>query len=640
MGPIQESPSPNAAQITERQRQWSAALFVWGVWGLMVLAALGYVAKYAINVPYADEWDTVVPVITGEEPLSLHYLWKQQNEYRIPLIKVILVGLAKLTHCDFRAGMYASVLSLAATSFLLLIAIRRIRGCLSCLDAIFPLTTLHLGQYENLLMGSQLCYILPVLFLAALLAVVVGRRAAATVWGTAVVGLALLCLPLCGASGVVVVPGLALWLGATGIAEAFLRPQARKGLGFTKVALALGALLLVAAYLYHFERPGYHPSSPSLRATASATLQVLAMALGIAPAWTFWPYSGVVLPVLLAPTLVLLAATGWRQLGERGRCAGLLIFLLAVLSLCVAVGAGRAGLGDRSGLAPRYLVFALPLLWWAYLVWDLYGPPLFQDGARMSLFTVTAAALLLNTSLGWERGQERHQALLAFQHGLSSGQPAPILAVAHAPDLFPWSPERLAHRIESLARAKVGKFRALQEMAYTQLACPTTPGRTNQMVVDGGGWRGTGPDPYLVFGLGARRHVLGVRLQYRLDNGGQPAKSQVYWRDGSRGDGFSEDRRTYHFALKTDPTSATAIIPINDTIDEIRIDPDERPCRFQIEGLWLLLPTSERTVQVCPSPPTNRANSQEAVAPPSCLASRPAPITRVPAFLTGNPGSR
>jgi hypothetical protein len=48
-----------------------AALFVWGVWLLMLLAALGFVWRYGSNVPYLDDWDIVPRVEEREERLAV-----------------------------------------------------------------------------------------------------------------------------------------------------------------------------------------------------------------------------------------------------------------------------------------------------------------------------------------------------------------------------------------------------------------------------------------------------------------------------------------------------------------------------------------------------------------------------------------
>src|SRR6516165_4289227 len=67
---------------------WGASLFVWGIWAIMLLAALVLVGKYGSNVPFGDEWCACVGQLTGECPANASWLWKQENEHRLPLPKL------------------------------------------------------------------------------------------------------------------------------------------------------------------------------------------------------------------------------------------------------------------------------------------------------------------------------------------------------------------------------------------------------------------------------------------------------------------------------------------------------------------------------------------------------------------------
>src|SRR4051812_47939617 len=79
---------------------WGAPAFVGGIWALMLLAALAYVARYGSNAPN-DEWD-YVPILTGNRPPSLASLWDWHLEHRIFLPRLIWLMVIPLTH-DFRA---------------------------------------------------------------------------------------------------------------------------------------------------------------------------------------------------------------------------------------------------------------------------------------------------------------------------------------------------------------------------------------------------------------------------------------------------------------------------------------------------------------------------------------------------------
>src|SRR5437868_1740416 len=85
-----------------------AAVFVWGVWAALLLLALFYVAKFGSRLPFYDDW-LLVPTLTGAEPLTPAYLWEPVNEHRVPLPKLVLYALDRLSGFDFRAGMFLNV---------------------------------------------------------------------------------------------------------------------------------------------------------------------------------------------------------------------------------------------------------------------------------------------------------------------------------------------------------------------------------------------------------------------------------------------------------------------------------------------------------------------------------------------------
>ena len=102
----------------------------------------------------------------------------------------------------------AGLLSAAAVSMLLLA--RKLRGYTSVTDAVLPLSILNLGQAENLLISFSLNLILTAWISVELisLASLAGRRSG---WRLALrFGLFLVLLPLCGGSGLVMLPPLVL----------------------------------------------------------------------------------------------------------------------------------------------------------------------------------------------------------------------------------------------------------------------------------------------------------------------------------------------------------------------------------------------------------------------------------------------
>ena len=149
-----------------------APLFVWGVWAMMLLAALSFVVKYGSNLPVCDEW-RYVPYATGEQPVTAELLWQQHNEHRIPLPKILYLALSRLTHCDYRAGMVLNVVALGALAFSMIRVARRLRGSMSYTDAFFPLVLLQLGQYENLLSSFQVVFVTSAILASIFLLIIV-----------------------------------------------------------------------------------------------------------------------------------------------------------------------------------------------------------------------------------------------------------------------------------------------------------------------------------------------------------------------------------------------------------------------------------------------------------------------------------
>src|SRR5262249_34827209 len=132
-----------------------AATFVGGVWGLLTLAALGFIRAYGSKVPYYDEW-TFVPILTGEEPATLTWLWSQFEEHRIPFFKCFYLALFTLGGGDLRVGMVFNVLLVSALALAMILAARRLRGWVNYADAFFPLALLSWGAADSFFLWGMI----------------------------------------------------------------------------------------------------------------------------------------------------------------------------------------------------------------------------------------------------------------------------------------------------------------------------------------------------------------------------------------------------------------------------------------------------------------------------------------------------
>ena len=125
MSQVVESATPAASKAAPEGFSRAAPAVVWAVWALMLLTALAYVAWYPGNVPFFDGW-VMVPFLTGAEPVTPAWLWEQHNEHRIPLPKLLLLALYRLSGNDFHAGMFFSVAALAGLAAALIRTARRL----------------------------------------------------------------------------------------------------------------------------------------------------------------------------------------------------------------------------------------------------------------------------------------------------------------------------------------------------------------------------------------------------------------------------------------------------------------------------------------------------------------------------------
>jgi hypothetical protein len=201
--------------VTSRTR-----LALHALWAALTIAALGFVLILGSNCPNADEWD-FVPALLNREPLG-PWLWAQHNEHRLPLPRLVYYTLFQFTH-DFRGGAVLQVMLLSGTSLGLMILAARFRGQPHWVDAFFPVSLVHAGHWENLLIGYNLCFAF-ILVLETAIGVIALRTTRETAFRSGCrAGFLAMLLCLCGGGGVVTAMPVAAWL----VYLAFLvRPRA------------------------------------------------------------------------------------------------------------------------------------------------------------------------------------------------------------------------------------------------------------------------------------------------------------------------------------------------------------------------------------------------------------------------------
>jgi hypothetical protein len=351
------------------------------LWALLTLMALAFVAGVGTNAPYADEWDFVPGLLNGE-PLG-PWLWERHNEHRLPLPRLVWYALFQVTH-DFRTGMFVQVAILSALALALMRFAALLRGAPHVADAFFPISLLHIGHWENWVMGYQLCFALFAALGAGLIAVALRIAPANRFRFGAVAAALLLLLALTHGAGIAVVPPVALWLAW--LARAEWRAGA-KG----RALVLLGGAALPVAYLAvclaTYAHPPLHPPrSTDPGAVARVTAEVLAMPFGIGLCELWWLVALAVL-VLGGATVALL----WQARNEpdaRASVFGLLALAAGFFGLALAIGIGRGAWGAGGGVWSRYSILVWPLLAAAFLAWARAGrkwvPLLLCAGAALA----------------------------------------------------------------------------------------------------------------------------------------------------------------------------------------------------------------------------------------------------------------
>ncbi len=337
----------------------SGAELRWRTWcGLIALPALllgALVAIYSVNLPYYDQWIAIAPLLekhaTGtlrlDDILALH------NEHRLVIPRLIFLPLAMLTGWNTQVEMaltWLTLLGIAANLWWLLRATDwPAQPATHGLFAVMALLVFQTLQFENVLSGFQLHFILPIFFITAGFWVALAWSARRSFVGVVALATA---ATFSGAQGLLAWPLLApvLWLRCS------RRARARGWRVYVAVAF-----VSVALYFRGYAPLAKHPAPHDAGQIVSYALTLLGAPFTdgrIFPPLAQAQACGAALVVLFA----LAALRVWRRRHDAAIVLRALPWLMAgalALGTAALTAWGRAGFGVEQAFETRYTTYAV-----------------------------------------------------------------------------------------------------------------------------------------------------------------------------------------------------------------------------------------------------------------------------------------
>lgn len=353
-------PAPMSSLPSTLRRVNGCGALRWRTWGCIValpallLAVL--IATYSVDLPSYDQWIAIAPLLEkmGDGTLRLDDVLALHNEHRIVVPRLIFLPLAVLTHWNTQAEMalvWLALLGMAANWWGLLRATGfQSRSATHGLFAVMALLVFHTLQFENVLSGFQLHFILPILFASAGLWAAHAQPAPRSLVSAMLLATlatfssaqGLLCWPL-------FLP--VLWINA------------RRGVWKWWLVYAVVAAANFALYFRGYVRVAKHAASPDMGEFLCYAMVYLGAPFADGQMLRILAQAQWCGGILLALTSAM-AWLVWRKRGDRvlmQRALPWLMVGLFALGTTVLTASGRAGFGAAQAFETRYTTYAVLL---------------------------------------------------------------------------------------------------------------------------------------------------------------------------------------------------------------------------------------------------------------------------------------
>ena len=438
----------------------TARAIVWAVWaGMLALLLWSYIPNSS-RIPLAEDW-YAVPLVTGQSVDLPAWLWEQNNEHRMPVARLLLLGVLKASGGDFRAGGLLNMTLMAAGAAGLILFVRRLRGGRTDIgDVVLPLTLLHFGHSVDVLFPFQITFVLSLGLVMLAGCALFLPQSVTTPSAAGLSGAALLLLPLSGFIGLLFVPALAAylfyagwscWSGSRGWPH-------RRAIGVWLMGASVATIALSGVYFIGYEHPWWNPPNPGIVPSTKVVLKVLSLGFGAAP--YFWWKPAIVLGVIFLCGSFLAALHRVAVSGpNREYVLGATLFFIVAVAFAAAAGWGRAGYEPTAGIPLRYVNLVIPAYLAAYFTWVLSPSrlaPLFARGLALVLLILVP----VNT-VGGQRlfADWYHDGMTKLQVDIDAGVPIEQLAERHGKFLVHWwTPDQVARHMYMLRDAGIAPF--------------------------------------------------------------------------------------------------------------------------------------------------------------------------------------
>lgn len=560
-------------------------------WALLTLLSLYAAVRFSTPMPYLDDWMNLTPVIAGKQP-TVAWLMERHSDHRVTAVRLVMAAVLKLTGNRIESFIYLMVAIRSLLALMLIRTARRIRGRTRLSDLFFPLLWLNWGHTESLFWASMLGFLMPVGLMGVVLGVATTSAQRITVRDGAAAAVCLMVLPLCGGQGVIVTGALCLWWLYVFLFARDCLPASPSGRALLLILFAL-TLPALGTYLLKIgpSQAGYVAPAASLSVMVRTAFQFLAT--GMAPNLVERWYVPAAVTLLCMAVGIGFAARTWnRAPATRPALVGLLCFVAVGLAFVFAVGVKRAALMHNAGLDPRYTEYMAITLSALYLL-HLLSP----DRGAKPMPAIYCALLAVFSALSLKSSLVRlsayHSELTGMQQDLAAGTPLYRCAERYN-DLVVLGFIDFPQAALELKRAGFAPFAGAQpDPPFRETPVPEEWISRNGLARSSGLWQAADESAALRIRLPDRRRLVGVRFRFRqTDPATATGRWIVYWKRSDQPQFVAHDGPNRQFAqyhtFNAGPELQTRTVYMDDDVDEIELQPADRPTAFEMPEITLL----------------------------------------------------